>query len=90
MLPPTVALDDPTLPNADSLPAFNTWAAEVMRQHLTDALDFLADIHTITRIKTATDKIKVFFEYNCYKWNLDIKTNICTLVHVSVNIGYNT
>ncbi|XP_073986418.1 UNC-79 domain-containing protein isoform X3 [Rhodnius prolixus] len=58
MLPPTVALDDPTLPNADSLPAFNTWAAEVMRQHLTDALDFLADIHTITRIKTATDKIK--------------------------------
>ncbi|KAF6204812.1 hypothetical protein GE061_018974 [Apolygus lucorum] len=58
MLPPTVGLDDATYPSLDSIPVFNTFAAEVMRQHLGDALDFLADIHTITKIKMAADKIK--------------------------------
>ncbi|XP_024081973.1 protein unc-79 homolog isoform X2 [Cimex lectularius] len=57
-LPPTVAFGDVNNPNPDTAPVFNTFAAEVMRQHLTDALDFLADIHTITKLKMAIDKIK--------------------------------
>ncbi|CAB0018278.1 unnamed protein product, partial [Nesidiocoris tenuis] len=59
MLPPTPGLDDVTYPSLDSIPVFNTCAAEVMRQHLGDALDFLADIHTITKLKMAADKLKV-------------------------------
>lgn len=61
MLPaPTAKLEESAYPNLDSQQVYNTCAAEVMRQHLTDALDFLADIHTITKIKVAADKIKVF------------------------------
>ncbi|XP_066903218.1 protein unc-79 homolog isoform X4 [Halyomorpha halys] len=59
MLPaPTAKLEESAYPNLDSQQVYNTCAAEVMRQHLTDALDFLADIHTITKIKVAADKIK--------------------------------
>lgn len=35
----------------DPGPVFNTGAAECMRQHLGDALDFLADFHTLSKIK---------------------------------------
>lgn len=35
----------------DPGPGFNTGAAECMRQHLGDALEFLADFHTLSRIK---------------------------------------
>ena len=59
MLPPTVVLEEGSMPSTEAGPIFNTCAAEVMRQHFTDALDFLADIHTITKIKVAVDKIKV-------------------------------
>lgn len=35
-----------------SLPA--TGAAECMRQHLTDSLEFLADFHSLSKIKVDT------------------------------------
>lgn len=37
----------------DPGPVFNTGAAECMRQHLGDALDFLADFHTLSKIKVS-------------------------------------
>lgn len=35
------------------IPIVNTGAAEVMRQSFTDALDFVADFHSLTRIKVS-------------------------------------
>lgn len=37
-------------------PVLNTGAAEVMRQHFTDALDFVADFHSLTKIKVKKKK----------------------------------
>lgn len=41
-------------------PILNTGAAEVMRQNFTEALDFVADFHSLT-------KIKVIFQYDLVK-----------------------
>ncbi|KAG8333730.1 Protein unc-79 [Homalodisca vitripennis] len=52
MLPPTVAMDGNLPPPYPDGPVFNTGAAECMRQHLSDALDFLSDFHTLGKIKS--------------------------------------
>ncbi|RZF46360.1 hypothetical protein LSTR_LSTR011144 [Laodelphax striatellus] len=51
MLPLTVAMEDnpPMFPDG---PVFATSAAEAMRQHLGDALEFLSDFHTLSKIKS--------------------------------------
>lgn len=51
MLPPSVAVDGSISPAYFDGPVFNTGAAECMRQHLNDALDFLSDFHTLGKIK---------------------------------------
>ncbi|XP_054270817.1 protein unc-79 homolog isoform X2 [Macrosteles quadrilineatus] len=52
ILPPSVAMEGnmPT-PYMDG-PVINTGAADCMRQHLNDALDFLSDFHTLGKIKS--------------------------------------
>ena len=35
-------------------PVFNTSASECMRQHLSDTLEFLADFHTLSRLKVCS------------------------------------
>lgn len=51
MLPPSVALEGSLPPQFLDGPVFNTGAADCMRQHLNDALDFLSDFHTLGKIK---------------------------------------
>lgn len=37
-------------------PLFNTSASECMRQHLADTLEFLADFHTLSKLKVCDNK----------------------------------
>ena len=46
---PSTVMD--VVPGVGADRAGSTGAAECMRQHLNDALDFLADVHTLTKIK---------------------------------------
>lgn len=50
-LPPCAAVDASMAAMFLDGPVFNTGAAECMRQHLTDAVDFLADVHTLGKVK---------------------------------------
>jgi ATP-dependent exoDNAse (exonuclease V) beta subunit len=34
---------------------FNTAAAEVMRNHISDVLEFLSDVHTLSKVKSRCD-----------------------------------
>ncbi|XP_068085270.1 protein unc-79 homolog [Anabrus simplex] len=51
-LPPNVVIEDspPLIPEGG--PIFNTNASECMRHHLADVLEFLADFHTLSKIKS--------------------------------------
>lgn len=57
MLPYTRAMGDDRPLSYPEGPVFNTCAAECMRQHLGDALDFLSDFHTLGKIKVVFHKI---------------------------------
>lgn len=51
-LAPFVGTDDfPKFPTCEPSNAPTTGAAECMRQHLTDSLEFLADFHSLSKIK---------------------------------------
>lgn len=52
MLPMTIAMEDNAPTSYPEGPVFNTCAAECMRQHLGDAMDFLSDFHTLGKIKS--------------------------------------
>lgn len=43
-------------------PVLNTGAAEVMRQSFTDALDFVADFHSLMKIKVIFYHLKLFLK----------------------------
>ncbi|ODN04336.1 Protein unc-79 [Orchesella cincta] len=52
-LAPFVGTDDfPKFPTCEPSNAPTTGAAECMRQHLTDSLEFLADFHSLSKIKS--------------------------------------
>ena len=46
-------------PGACDIFATGVNAAEIMRQHLSDALDFLADFHTVSKIKVIIFRTKI-------------------------------
>ena len=48
---PSTVMD--MVPELGTDTAGTTAAAECMRQHLNDALDFLADVHTLTKVKVS-------------------------------------
>jgi hypothetical protein len=50
-LPLNVMMEDSPPLFSDIGPLFNTNASECMRQHLADALEFLADFHTLSKLK---------------------------------------
>ncbi|XP_052119474.1 protein unc-79 homolog isoform X4 [Frankliniella occidentalis] len=58
-LPLTLAMSQFLALWTDPGPIFNTGAAECMRQHLGDALDFLADFHTLSKIKSISKETPV-------------------------------
>lgn len=64
MLPPSIAVDGSISPAYFDGPVFNTGAAECMRQHLNDALDFLSDFHTLGKIKV----LHVVYGIFCVLW----------------------
>ena len=43
---------------AQSQTLMSTCAAECMRQHLTDCMDFTGDLHTLTKVKVQRKKLK--------------------------------
>ncbi|XP_069685618.1 protein unc-79 homolog isoform X4 [Periplaneta americana] len=51
-LPLNVVMEDSPPLFPDIGPIFNTSASECMRQHLADALEFLADFHTLSKLKS--------------------------------------
>jgi hypothetical protein len=54
-LPLNVMMEDSPPLFPDIGPLFNTSASECMRQHLADALEFLADFHTLSKLKVCNN-----------------------------------
>ena len=52
-LAPYVCVEDFPKIQPDAIAGFSTSAAECMRQHLTDSIEFLADFHSLSKIKVA-------------------------------------
>ncbi|CAG7837387.1 unnamed protein product [Allacma fusca] len=51
-LAPYVYVEDFPKFSSDAISGFSTSAAECMRQHLTDSIEFLADFHSLSKIKS--------------------------------------
>ena len=59
-LPPSSQLPIPAAPSPDVHNPINTAAAECLRVHLSDVLEFVADVHTLSRVKVSVAK---YFQY---------------------------
>nr|CAD7255823.1 unnamed protein product [Timema shepardi] len=74
-LPLNVVMEDSPILFPEGGPMFNTSASECMRHHLGDILEFLADFHTLTKIKVQNRAAGYWLKKGKLDKVIDLTTN---------------